>query len=53
MRFYEKAHIESILLSLSNDKKAAAKRLGISLSSLYRKLDELGIEKSLPTKEEE
>ncbi|MEO8601351.1 MAG: sigma-54 dependent transcriptional regulator [bacterium] len=43
MRAYEKAHIQSILSKLVNDKRAAAARLGLSLSSLYRKIEELGI----------
>jgi DNA-binding NtrC family response regulator len=43
MRAYEKAHIQSVLTKLSNDKRAAAERLGMSLSSLYRKIEELGI----------
>jgi len=43
LRSYEKAHIESVLAKLDHDKKAAADRLGVSLSSLYRKLEELGI----------
>ena len=43
MRSYEKAHIQSILTKLDHDKRAAAERLGMSLSSLYRKIEELGI----------
>src|SRR5579862_351354 len=43
LRAYEKAHIESVLAKLDNDKRAAAERLGVSLSSLYRKIEELGI----------
>jgi transcriptional regulator with PAS, ATPase and Fis domain len=43
MRVYERAHIESVLAKLDHDKKAAASSLGVSLSSLYRKLEELGI----------
>jgi two-component system response regulator PilR (NtrC family) len=43
MRAYEKAHIQSVLSKLNNDKRAAAERLGMSLSSLYRKIEELGI----------
>ncbi len=43
MRAYEKAHIQSVLAKLNNDKRAAADRLGMSLSSLYRKIEELGI----------
>ena len=43
MRAYEKAHIQSVLTKLNNDKRAAAERLGMSLSSLYRKIEELAI----------
>ena len=38
-----KRHIEKVLDATSNDKKEAAKLLGLGLSSLYRKMDELGI----------
>ena len=43
MRTYERMHIETVLKRLLGDKRAAADRLGLSLSSLYRKIDELGI----------
>ena len=43
LRTYEKAHIETVLSKVANDKKAAAKMLGIALSSLYRKIEELRI----------
>jgi transcriptional regulator with PAS, ATPase and Fis domain len=43
LRAYEKIHIESVLRRTSNDKKAAAQSLGMSLSSLYRKIEELEI----------
>ena len=43
MRTYERMHIETVLKRLQGDKRAAADRLGLSLSSLYRKIDELGI----------
>jgi two-component system response regulator PilR (NtrC family) len=43
LRSYEKAHIESVLVKAEQDKKAAAEMLGVSLSSLYRKIEELGI----------
>ena len=39
---YEKLHIERILKQ-TPDKKEAARRLGMGLSSLYRKISELGI----------
>ncbi len=40
---YEKSHIENVLKKTGGDKKSAAESLGLSLSSLYRKLDELKI----------
>jgi DNA-binding NtrC family response regulator len=43
MHAYERIHIESVLRRTSNDKRKAADVLGLSLSSLYRKLNELGI----------
>jgi transcriptional regulator with PAS, ATPase and Fis domain len=43
MRTYERMHIETVLKRLQGDKRAAADRLGLSLSSLYRKIDELEI----------
>jgi transcriptional regulator with PAS, ATPase and Fis domain len=43
LRTYEKAHIQGVLTSAEGDKRLAAERLGVSLSSLYRKIEELGI----------
>ena len=43
LRAYEKIHIESVLRRLAGDKRQAAEALGLSLSSLYRKMNELGI----------
>ncbi len=40
---FEKQHIEK-LLKAHPDKRDAAKRLGLALSSLYRKIEELGIQ---------
>lgn len=40
---YERSHIETVLKKMSGDKKRSAEHLGLSLSSLYRKMDELGI----------
>ncbi len=40
---YEKSHIEHILTRLVGDKKGAADALGLSLSSLYRKLEDLDL----------
>jgi DNA-binding NtrC family response regulator len=45
VRRFEKLHIERIL-GQSPDKKEAARRLGVGLSSLYRKIAELGIHAS-------
>jgi len=43
LRSYEKIHIETVLRRAANDKRSAAELLGLSLSSLYRKIEELGI----------
>src|SRR5262245_4692214 len=43
LRAYERIHIETVLRRLGNDKRQAADALGLSLSSLYRKMNELGI----------
>jgi DNA-binding NtrC family response regulator len=40
---FEKQHIERILRQ-TPDKKEAARRLGMGLSSLYRRIAELGIQ---------
>lgn len=42
---YEKSHIETVLKKTEGDKKSAAELLGLSLSSLYRKLEDLGIQR--------
>jgi two-component system response regulator PilR (NtrC family) len=44
LRAYERIHIETVLRRAGHDKRKAADMLGLSLSSLYRKLNELGIE---------
>lgn len=44
MNIFEKEHIKNVLDKTTNDKKKAAILLGLSLSSLYRKIEELGIE---------
>jgi len=41
---YERRHIMRILEKTDGDKRQAADLMGISVSSIYRKLDELGIE---------
>ena len=43
LRIYEKVHIENVLQRLGNDKRQTAAAVGLSLSSLYRKMHELGI----------
>jgi DNA-binding NtrC family response regulator len=43
LRAYEKAHIQAVLARAGHDKKLAAEMLGVSLSSLYRKIEELEI----------
>jgi DNA-binding NtrC family response regulator len=43
LRAYERLHIESVLRRTGSDKRKASDLLGVSLSSLYRKLHELGI----------
>jgi two-component system response regulator PilR (NtrC family) len=43
VRAFERAHIQGVLQRASHDKKAAAERLGVSLSSLYRKIEELEV----------
>ena len=42
LRSYERIHIERVLAHCP-DKREAARRLGLGLSSLYRKLEELGL----------
>lgn len=43
---FERRHISGVLASAGGDKVEAARRLGIGLSSLYRKLNELGMLKN-------
>jgi transcriptional regulator with PAS, ATPase and Fis domain len=43
LRAYERVHIETVLRRCERDKHAAAQRLGLSLSSLYRKMNELDL----------
>jgi transcriptional regulator with PAS, ATPase and Fis domain len=43
-RQFEKQHIMHVLEQVAQDRKEAARLLDISLSSLYRKLEELGID---------
>ncbi len=44
IRAYEKIHIATVLRRVSGDKRKAAALLGLGLSSLYRKIEELGIQ---------
>ena len=46
LKSYEKMHIENVLKETEGNRGEAAKLLGLSRSSLYRKLDSLGICKS-------
>ena len=41
LRDYERRHIVRVLTECGDDKREAARRLGLGLSSLYRKLEEL------------
>jgi DNA-binding NtrC family response regulator len=43
VREYERHHIQRVLRESGDDKREAARRLGLGLSSLYRKLEELGV----------
>lgn len=44
LRSYERAHVSRVLEKYDFDKPAAAKALGVGLSSLYRKIEELEID---------
>jgi DNA-binding NtrC family response regulator len=46
VREYERHHIQRVLKDCVDDKREAARRLGLGLSSLCRKLEELGIRTS-------
>jgi DNA-binding NtrC family response regulator len=46
VRDYERQHIRRVLEETADDKREAARRLGLGLSSLYRKLEELGLRPS-------
>lgn len=43
VRDFERQQIRRVLQSCPDDKREAARRLGLGLSSLYRKLEELGL----------
>jgi transcriptional regulator with PAS, ATPase and Fis domain len=44
VELYEKSHIERTLNKAAGDKARAAELLGLSLSTLYRKIEKLGVE---------
>src|SRR4029079_5277338 len=44
IELYEKTHIERTLNKAAGDKMRAADLLGLSLSTLYRKMEKLGID---------
>jgi DNA-binding NtrC family response regulator len=46
VREHERRHIRRVLDDCADDKREAARRLGLGLSSLYRKLEELGLRES-------
>ena len=48
-REFERQHVLKVLATFGNNKAEAAQALGIGLSSLYRKLEELGVVKSSAT----
>ncbi|MBI3581575.1 MAG: sigma-54-dependent Fis family transcriptional regulator [Nitrospinae bacterium] len=48
MHNYEKTFITKVLQKVGNDRKKAAELMGIGLSSLYRKMEELGIKSNSP-----
>ena len=43
LRDYERTHVLRVLDESGDDKREASRRLGLGLSSLYRKLDEFGL----------
>jgi len=43
VKIHEKGHIKKVLIMANNDKKKAAELLDLSIPSLYRKIEELGI----------
>jgi two-component system response regulator PilR (NtrC family) len=43
VRAYEKSHIENVLRETGGDRTRAAELLGLSRSSLYRKMEQLGV----------
>jgi DNA-binding NtrC family response regulator len=49
VRDYERHHIHRVLRDCADDKREASRRLGMGLSSLYRKLEELGMRRPEPS----
>ncbi len=47
IRAYEKIHIRNVLRRVSGDKRKAAMLLGLGLSSLYRRIEELDIKSDI------
>ncbi len=43
VKLFERSYIEQVLLNHNRNKESAAQALGVSLSSLYRKMEELNI----------
>jgi DNA-binding NtrC family response regulator len=44
LKAYEKSHIEHVLQAVAHDRTQAAELLGLSRSSLYRKMESLGVD---------
>ena len=44
LRAYERDYIRTVLTQLGGDRRRTAARLGIGVSTLYRKLHELGLD---------
>ena len=53
VRLFARGHIMHVLATFAGDKREAAKALGMSLSSLYRKLEELEISAPPPRRGED
>ena len=51
VRLFERQHIQDVLIRADSDKREAARRLGISLASLYRKLGGEGAAGPVPDEE--
>lgn len=51
LKIHEREHIKKILIMTNNDKKKAADLLGLSIPSLYRKIEDLKVESIKNNKE--